>query len=64
MHGKNYRNQFEEIFRMKVFIDNKKKIDEHNAKYELGEASYKMKMNHLGDLVRKLLCTSNKLVNY
>nr|AAL34984.1 cathepsine L-like cysteine protease [Rhodnius prolixus] len=51
MHGKNYRNQFEEIFRMKVFIDNKKKIDEHNAKYELGEASYKMKMNHLGDLM-------------
>uniref|UniRef100_T1H868 Cathepsin L n=1 Tax=Rhodnius prolixus TaxID=13249 RepID=T1H868_RHOPR len=51
MHGKNYRNQFEEMFRMKIFLDNKKKIEEHNAKFEQGEVSYKMKMNHFGDMM-------------
>nr|ACF48469.1 cathepsin L [Triatoma brasiliensis] len=51
MHGKTYKNQFEEMFRMKIFMDNKKKIEAHNAKYEQGEVSYKMMMNHFGDLM-------------
>nr|AEM76722.1 cathepsin L-like proteinase [Triatoma brasiliensis] len=51
VHGKNYKNQFEEMFRRKIFMNNKKRIEAHNAKYEQGEVSYKMKMNHFGDLM-------------
>ncbi|KAL1131622.1 hypothetical protein AAG570_011236 [Ranatra chinensis] len=36
---------------MKIYFDNKKMIEEHNAKYQKGLVTYTMKMNHLGDLM-------------
>jgi len=50
-HGKTYRSQEEENYRMGVFFSNKQNIDEHNRKYETGAVSYHMKMNRFGDLL-------------
>ncbi|KAK9498918.1 hypothetical protein O3M35_003461 [Rhynocoris fuscipes] len=50
-YGKNYTNLFEEQFRMRVYMNNKQKIEEHNAKFEQGLVSYAMEMNHFGDLM-------------
>lgn len=50
-HGKKYLHDVEEMFRMKVFAENKHKIAKHNQLYETGQKSYKMKMNHFGDLL-------------
>lgn len=49
-HNKAY-NEFEDKFRMKVYLENRHKIAKHNARFEKGEASFKMEMNHFGDLV-------------
>lgn len=50
-HGKKYLHDVEEMFRMKVFAENKHKIAKHNQLFETGQKSYKMKMNHFGDLL-------------
>jgi cathepsin L len=49
-HNKKY-NEFEEKFRMKVYMENRHKIARHNLQYENGEKSYSMAMNHFGDLL-------------
>lgn len=36
---------------MKIFLDNLRKIVEHNRKYETNEVSYKLGMNKYGDMV-------------
>lgn len=36
---------------MKVYLENRHKIAKHNARYEKGEVTFKMDMNHFGDLV-------------
>lgn len=36
---------------MKIFLDNKRKITEHNRRFELKEVSYKLGMNKYGDMV-------------
>lgn len=41
----------EEGFRKKIFLENKRKIIIHNKLYEAGEVSYKLAMNHFGDMV-------------
>ncbi|KAK7605217.1 hypothetical protein V9T40_007075 [Parthenolecanium corni] len=38
-------------FRMKIYMDNKHKIYEHNKLYEQGLVSFKMEMNHFGDML-------------
>ena len=50
-HRKNYSSLVEDTLRMKIFLDNKIRIAKHNLKAHLGEFSYTMKMNHLGDLL-------------
>lgn len=50
IHGKSYNYPIEEQFRMNVYKENKKKIEEHNRAYENGEVSFRMKMNQFGDL--------------
>nr|ATU82738.1 secreted C13 protease-like protein [Pristhesancus plagipennis] len=50
--GKVYKNSFEELFRMNVYRENKRKIEEHNQKFENGEVTYNLKMNHFGDLMQ------------
>ncbi len=50
-HNKIYKNDVEERFRMKIFMDNKHKIAKHNGNYEMKKVSYKLKMNKYGDLL-------------
>lgn len=49
-HNKAY-SEFEDKFRMKVYLENRHKIAKHNARFEKGEVSFKMDMNHFGDLL-------------
>ena len=51
LHKRNYSSLVEDTLRMKIFLDNKIRIAKHNVKAHLGEFSYTMKMNHLGDLL-------------
>ncbi|XP_020297465.1 cathepsin L [Pseudomyrmex gracilis] len=51
-HKKVYTSPIEEGYRMKIFLDNKRKIAEHNRKYEMNEVSYKLGMNKYGDMLR------------
>jgi len=50
-HSKAYKSPMEEKFRMKVFMENKAKIERHNALEAKGEKSYRLKMNKYGDLL-------------
>ena len=50
-HGKNYSHPVEEEFRMKIFMDNMAKIENHNDMANRGEISYFLGMNRFGDLV-------------
>lgn len=50
-HGKKYKSDVEEQFRMKIFKDNKYKVAQHNKLYHSGEKSYSMKINHFADLL-------------
>ena len=49
-HGKSYLSEQEEIERQKVWLANKKYIDEHNAQAD--SSSFRMAMNQFGDMVR------------
>ncbi|KAA0203420.1 cathepsin L [Hyalella azteca] len=49
-HNKKY-GSVEEAFRLKVFAENKHKIAKHNQLYNKGERTFKMKINHFGDLL-------------
>ena len=51
-HGKSYPQNVTERIRMMVYVENKHKIASHNQLYAQGKKSYRMKMNHFGDLVR------------
>lgn len=37
---------------MKIFMDNKRKIMQHNQKFVSGESTFEMAMNEFGDLVK------------
>jgi len=65
IHGKTYGDQHkegtnnvasprmgqEEMFRMKIWIQNKIKIEKHNQAASLGEETYTLAMNQFGDLL-------------
>ena len=42
----------DELFRKKVFMENKRLIAEHNARYYEGKHNFTLKMNQFGDLLR------------
>lgn len=50
-HSKQYKSDTEERFRMKIFMENKNKIAQHNQQYEKGHVSYKLALNKYGDLL-------------
>ncbi|XP_046398584.1 procathepsin L [Ischnura elegans] len=50
-HKKAYPNDIEEKFRMKIFMENKRKIAKHNSNYEKGLVNYKLALNQFGDLL-------------
>jgi len=53
-HGKSY-SESENEFRMKVFLENREKVAEHNARFAKGEETFTLAMNKFGDLVSQLL---------
>ncbi|KAK7605322.1 hypothetical protein V9T40_007180 [Parthenolecanium corni] len=50
--NKTYENAIEENFRMKIFMDNKYRINKHNKRYEREEVSFTLKMNRFGDMLQ------------
>lgn len=50
-HGKNYESNEDEA-RLLVFLENRKKIVDHNRRFEMGLVTYTMAMNQFGDMVR------------
>jgi len=51
MHGKVYRNEHEDNFRMKVFMENTAKIARHNTLAHQGLKTYTMRVNEYADLL-------------
>lgn len=49
--GKSYLSETEEVFRLKIYMENRHKIAKHNEKYARGEVPYSMAMNEFGDMV-------------
>jgi cathepsin L len=50
-HKKEYDTKTEENFRLKIFMENKAKIERHNRKAASGKHSYHLKMNQYGDML-------------
>jgi cathepsin L len=50
-HSKAYKSPMEDKFRMKIYMENKAKIERHNALVAKGQKSYHLKMNKYGDLL-------------
>ena len=50
--NKSYDSNADELFRRKVFMENKRIIAEHNARYYEGKHNFTLKMNHFGDMLR------------
>ena len=50
-HGKSYDSHREEAFRMKVFVENSRRIINHNFEFARGLHSYTLKMNMFGDML-------------
>ncbi|XP_065221427.1 cathepsin L-like proteinase [Planococcus citri] len=49
-HTKQYETIEEEERRMKIYLDNEKKIAEHNERFENGEETYELGINEFSDL--------------
>jgi len=64
VHSKTYTDPQEEKFRMKIYMENKLKVELHNSKSALGNSSYLMKMNKYGDMLHhEFRATMNGLRN-
>jgi len=50
-HGKRYKDNSEEKFRLKVFVENKHKIARHNRLFQMGVHNFEVSMNKFGDLL-------------
>jgi len=50
-HGKGYDTKTEDNFRLKIFMENKAKIERHNRKAASGHHTYQLKMNQYGDML-------------
>ncbi|KAL1460119.1 hypothetical protein WDU94_012057 [Cyamophila willieti] len=49
--NKTYDSEEEENFRQKLFTENKRKVEEHNARYENGEVKYTRGVNNFADML-------------
>merc|ERR1712071_300208 len=49
-HTKSY-SDFEDKFRLKVYLENRHKIARHNTRNQFGDVSYTLAMNKYGDLL-------------
>lgn len=50
-HGKKYKSETEDKFRMKIYMENKHKIAKHNSAFEQGRKKFKLAMNKYGDML-------------
>ncbi|MCQ9140770.1 hypothetical protein MZE11_19590, partial [Bacillus amyloliquefaciens] len=50
-HKKQYDNEVEERFRMKIFAENKHKVAKHNQQYERGLVTYRLSTNKYSDML-------------
>ena len=50
-HLKKYESNTEERFRLKIYMENKAKVEKHNRQAQQGKHSYTLKMNKYGDLL-------------
>ncbi|XP_053963750.1 digestive cysteine proteinase 1 [Anastrepha ludens] len=50
---KSYPDPEEDIMRRGRYIKSKNMVEEHNKKYETGEVTWKMAINHLSDLTEE-----------
>ena len=51
-YQKSYDDATQDGFRMRIFMENKHRIAQHNILYHQNKTSYKMKMNKFGDLLQ------------
>ena len=51
-YQKSYDDATQDGFRMRIFMENKQRIAQHNILYHQNKTSYKMKMNQFGDLLQ------------
>ncbi|XP_069505840.1 cathepsin K [Ambystoma mexicanum] len=52
-YRKGYNSQVDELLRRLIWEKNLKYINTHNLEFSLGEHSYELAMNHLGDMTRE-----------
>ena len=50
-HNQKYDSHLEEKFRLKIYMENKAKVEKHNRLALKGKHSYTLKMNKYGDLL-------------
>jgi cathepsin L len=50
-HNKQYDTDFEERFRMKVYYENKRKVDRHNQHFERGNRTFELGPNEYSDML-------------
>ena len=50
-HGRNYTDPTEDKFRLKIYMENKVKVESHNRLANLGQKSYFQKLNKYSDLL-------------
>jgi len=50
-HSKAYESHTEEKFRLKIFMENKGKVERHNRQAQKGKHSFTLSMNKYGDLL-------------
>ncbi|XP_046977839.1 cathepsin L-like isoform X5 [Vanessa cardui] len=48
-HQKSYENETEEKFRLKIYAENKLKVEEHNRRFERGEVTFRLDVNKYAD---------------
>ncbi|KAJ8723578.1 hypothetical protein PYW08_003490 [Mythimna loreyi] len=52
-HKKQYGSDVEEMFRMKIYVENKHRIAKHNQLFEQGAVTYKLRPNKYADMLHQ-----------
>ena len=52
--GKTYLDETVEALRMKIFLENKKQIEEHNESFKAGQTTFELGLNQFSDMVRNI----------
>jgi len=51
VHNKQYASEAEEALRAHIYLDNRNKVQQHNAKYLAGEVSFSLGLNQFADML-------------